>query len=315
MGVIFDSVLGRLRSSSVVKAAAPPLILSSAPTASTVGVLGQVALDTNTSTPYTCIGVDEVSDPAVYTWRKDVIVNGHGLIDAALLPVATSTGKGGVRVSGSGGTIMSGEYIKTDPATDNNIDARSSLYKAIGAGNLDYAVRSVLLNVTEIPAATTAYSLLDAGSTLNGHSWNYVHTPTAVPTYTLPAVSDGTVAHEIVLEVFFTGYVRSSDDDSGSAYAWKNGTALVYTDTDAPAVMQTKVYSDAALTTQTGTVAAYDSAQDAISLVASVSFLDSGGSPLAPRRAVSISPGTIIDYYCRWCPSSGSWKILPVVLS
>lgn len=91
--------------------------------------------------------------------------------------------------------------IKTVKATNAQIDVRSYNYQPIVPSNLDYAVRSVLPNVTVIPAATTAYTLLDASATTNSHSCKYRHAPTSAPTYTLPDVTDDTVEHEITLDV------------------------------------------------------------------------------------------------------------------
>ena len=59
----------------------------------------------------------------------------------------------------------------------------------------------MLPNVTVIPSATTAYTLLDASATTNSHSCKYRHAPTSAPTYTLPDVTDDTVDHEITLDV------------------------------------------------------------------------------------------------------------------
>lgn len=56
--------------------------------------------------------------------------------------------------------------------------------------------------VTAIPAATAEYTLLDGGV--------YTHAPSASPIYTLPAVSDNTVAHGITVEVSFTDPVLSA---------------------------------------------------------------------------------------------------------
>ncbi len=61
--------------------------------------------------------------------------------------------------------------------------------------------------ITTIPAATSAYSLLDATATTNNHSWHYVHEPAAAPTYTLPAVTDATVVHTIDLKAKFSASV------------------------------------------------------------------------------------------------------------
>lgn len=55
--------------------------------------------------------------------------------------------------------------------------------------------------VTSIPAATAEYTLADGGV--------YIHAPSASPIYTLPAVSDNTVAHEIVVDVKFSAAALS----------------------------------------------------------------------------------------------------------
>ena len=72
-------------------------------------------------------------------------------------------------------------------------------------------------NVTTIPAATTAYTLLDASATTNSHSAHYTHAPTGIPTYTLPAVTNTTIAHEILLDVDFTTVQACGFVDSQSA--------------------------------------------------------------------------------------------------
>lgn len=99
-------------------------------------------------------------------------------------------------------------YINNKPvvagaATNAQIDSRSAS-QDIRPSNLEYAVRSVMPNVTTIPAATTAYTLLDASATTNNHSAHYTHAPTGIPTYTLPAVTNAAIAHEILLDVDFT---------------------------------------------------------------------------------------------------------------
>jgi hypothetical protein len=112
-------------------------------------------------------------------------------------------------------------YIRNKPtdfgsqqATDAEIDARESTTHTITPNNLNYAVRSVLPNVTTIPAATTAYSLLDASATTNNHSWQYFHAPEAASTYVFPAVTDDTVAHRIKLIIDFTDVQTYSFEDS-----------------------------------------------------------------------------------------------------
>ena len=55
--------------------------------------------------------------------------------------------------------------------------------------------------VTAIPSADTTYTLSDGG--------NYTHAPSSAPIYTMPAVSDNTVVHEIVVEVLFASTALS----------------------------------------------------------------------------------------------------------
>ena len=103
-------------------------------------------------------------------------------------------------------------------ATDAEIDARESTTHTITPNNLDYAARSVLPNITTIPAATTSYSLLDASATTNNHSWQYFHAPEAASTYTFPAVTNTAVAHRIKLTIDFTNtQTYSFEDASGNA--------------------------------------------------------------------------------------------------
>lgn len=99
-------------------------------------------------------------------------------------------------------------------ATDAEIDARESTTHTITPNNLDYAVRSVLPNVTTIPSATTAYSLLDASATTNNHSWQYFHAPAAASTYVFPAVTDDSVAHRIKLTIDFAAVQTYSFEDA-----------------------------------------------------------------------------------------------------
>ena len=106
--------------------------------------------------------------------------------------------------------------VVADAATNAQIDSRSAS-KDIRPSNVEYAVRSVMPNVTTIPAATTAYTLLDASATTNSHSAHYTHAPTGIPTYTLPAVTNTTIAHEILLDVDFTTVQACGFVDSQSA--------------------------------------------------------------------------------------------------
>ena len=199
-----------------------------APTTSTVGAVGQLAVNTADSKAWTCeaITVDE-TDPqnpvTTYTWNKLVQLDSTGKVPSGELPVAGVNKLGlvqykttiyGIFVRGGG----QGELCIAS-ANDSIIDAKDSNYLPIVPKQLNYAVRSVLPNVTEIPAATSAYSLTDASATTNNHCYTYTHIPESAPTYTLPAVTGNAVKREIVLTVRFSSSVLTYafEDSAGNA--------------------------------------------------------------------------------------------------
>lgn len=114
------------------------------------------------------------------------------------------------------GTAMS--IPQSSPWTVALFGADGAIASSDAPADIDDAVRAVLPAITEIPAATSAYSLLDADSDANGHSAVYRHSPSAAPTYTLPAVEDDTVLHEITLSVLFSVAVQTCtfQDSSGN---------------------------------------------------------------------------------------------------
>lgn len=291
-----------------------------APRTSTVGAVGQLAVNTADGKVWSCeaIIVDE-TDPenpvTTYTWKKMVQLDANGKLPSGEMPVAEANNAGAVKVNGVYGVSIGSQTLLILRATATELDAKSSTYKPVVPYVLDYAVRSVLPNITEIPAATSAYTLLDSSATTNSHSHCYRHAPSAAPVYTLPTVTDATITHTIELTVEFAGYVRSSDDDSGSAYAWKHGTTLLYTDTTTIVAGTTKAYSDMALATEVGTIALYDATSTAIAMVGSVAFEDANETAIAPKpMAGSIKPRTIIDYLCEWNALRGEWVIMPLVI-
>ena len=148
-------------------------------------------------------------------------LDAKGKVPAGQLPVAgdSAAKRGVVYVFASYGITRSAEgLIMVNKANATQIDARQNNYTPIVPSNLDYAVRSVVPNITTIPAATTAYTLLDATATTNSHSCIYIHAPSSAPTYTLPAVTDATVSHSITLSVLFSASVitYSFEDSSGT---------------------------------------------------------------------------------------------------
>ena len=64
------------------------------------------------------------------------------------------------------------------------------------------------LPITTIPSATSSYTLSDGV---------FQHTPSSAPTYTLPAVTDATKTHTVILCVSFASVVTISFEDSVGA--------------------------------------------------------------------------------------------------
>ena len=175
-----------------------PILRTSPPTSSTAGELGQFCVNTVASTIYYCktISIDD-SDPQnptmSYTWQQ-IAGGGSG-----------GGGGGGISdVQVNGTSVVSAGVASISVASNSDIDTKSNNYKPIVPQNLNYAVRSVMSNVTTIPAATSEYNLLDASATTNNHSYCYYHSPSQSSVYTLPDVTDSTVTHSILLDVDFT---------------------------------------------------------------------------------------------------------------
>ena len=196
------------------------LHLDAAPTTCTVGAFGQRAIVDSTGKAYTCtaVTVDE-TDPqnpvTTYTWTED-------------LPVAGDNNKKGVvgfmavfGIKDRGGNYAGCPQLYE--ANNTGIDTRQVIgsynYGAITPNNIVYAVRSVLPNITEIPAATSAYTLIAQDATTNNHCYCYEHAPESAPTYTLPAVTGNAVKREIVLTVRFSSSVLTYafEDSAGNA--------------------------------------------------------------------------------------------------
>lgn len=227
------------RAEEAAEGIVPPLQLDSPPTTSTVGSVGQLAVWHDSSATdqskadheYHLLYIVESAGGKEYIWREDVTENQRnvaggfaGLNADAVVPInqlpKATTEYGVVRTNITRGTSTPDGYLSVMKAADYEINQRLQNYKPITPSNLDYAVRSVLPNVTEIPAATSDYSLVDSSATTLNHSHTFVHTPSQAPTYRLPSVSDATISHYIELTVDFTNVQTYSFLDA-------NGDALV----------------------------------------------------------------------------------------
>jgi hypothetical protein len=192
----------------------PPLQLDAPPTTSTVGSVGQLATwhdsVTDTDHLYHLVFISTSENATLYHWEECVLLDSNGLVPQNVLPKAGNTWNGRygvVRFYEYGVRVNSDGYANVVRATNQLIDAKNGTPAStnpIVPSNLNYAVRSVLPLVTEIPAATSDYSLVDSSATTLNHSHTFVHTPTQAPTYRLPSVSDTTISHYIELTVDFT---------------------------------------------------------------------------------------------------------------
>ena len=146
-------------------------------------------------------------------------------VPSGQLPIATASQLGIARInrtySQSGLTINNGAlqvWSQDVPTIRQYIDGKTYKNIPIVPVTLDYAVRSVLENITVIPASTTSYALADASATTNNHSKTYLHEPEEASVYTLPAVSNDGLLHEIILSVKFSASVLTYEfqDSSGN---------------------------------------------------------------------------------------------------
>lgn len=253
-----------------------PIVGTTAPTADTVGFVGQLYVDTATGKTYHCTartntGTDE--EPSwSYTWEDDINANGgHMYLDrvggdrtlkiystgnARRQPISIYGNRvdmtnsdvayvnlGNAKLTGFGGADIScrnGNFTPTlQIALVNNQPSVKINDCAL------YAQYGFQQGISVIPDTTTACELSEGV---------YSHIPDSVPTYTLPAVADTGRTHEIVLNVRF------------------GGTALSY------------------------------------------SFEDSSGNAIAPLSTPTVEDGTVISFLCRYEPLLEQWAIMPVSL-
>ena len=305
-----------------------PLILTTAPTTSTVGAVGQLAVNTSTSKTYHCTAVNvDDTDPenvvTTYTWVMDVnstligVANGvaelnsSGKVPSECIPKATGSNIGGVRIDGNYGVaIGSASIITISRAENNTIDYRSSIWQPVVASKLEYAVRSVLPNITTIPSSTTSYNLLDASAMTNQHSMCYEHIPAEASIYVLPDIITRVVSED----KYFN---RNPATDGVGYYGWISksggGTTNRYTTSATPAVGD-YMYTYTALTGAHAITAIDKCAHDIILLVSfantqSIAFEDSQGNTIAPLDTLDIVQGDVVEYICSWDWLQDTWVI------
>lgn len=115
------------------------------------------------------------------------------------------------------------DYIKNKPTIPSSSDYIPQSQKGTANGvptlnssaKIPYSQLPDGKPITTIPAATSTYTLADGC---------YIHTPSAAPTYTLPAVTDATKTHWVVLTVSFASTQSIAFEDA-------QGTIIVPLDT------------------------------------------------------------------------------------
>ena len=211
-----------------------PLFGTTAPTTSTVGVVGQLYVNTTTSRTYHCTGVSESGGATSYVWTDGINSNGGTLHGA--LKYVTGTWQVGLQqyalVCGASlnnittGSIISG-YHPTGTQTYQIVCGQYNTSEAgvlvVGNGTAQQTSNALVLKnngnlyiagghqqgVTVIPSATTAYTLAEGVQ----H-----HTPEAASVYNLPAVTNATRTHECILSIKFSANVLTYEfqDSAGN---------------------------------------------------------------------------------------------------
>lgn len=230
-GVASLDSAGKVPSGQLPDLAPAPIVLSSsgeAPTSNTVGANGQRAVNTANYKAWTCFGNAGTEQNPEYMWFDDINAIGGNIY----MPINVQNGN--VVLGDYNGTYLS---VKGDYGT--SLMAGRPIgqnYGFVQIGNSNgYAQVDVYPNnymnvhgltlatgyenaVTTIPAATTAYTLSEGA---------FGHAPTSAPTYTLPAVTDATRTHSILLDVDFTTVQSIAfQDSSGNAVALQKNISI-----------------------------------------------------------------------------------------
>lgn len=260
-----------------------PIVASGAPTTSTVGVQGQLYLDTATSKTYHCTAAASGS----YTWVDDVNAKGGTFSTNAMLNLTGNNG--GIK-------IETGRFIFGNSATATNYNCFAVGYYASVTGGVTADTAIALGTGTNVTKAGTTilgrWNNLTQGPLIvigNGSSnsnrsdiamvnssgvkvFGYIsqgittippvtsaytltegqskHVPSSAPTYTLPDVPQLIIADG----KYFT---RNTTTDGTGYYGWLNGTTNRYTASATPAVGD-NTYTNTALTSGAKAITALD---------------------------------------------------------
>ena len=160
---------------------------SSAPTTSTVAeFVGQLYLNTTNNTTYQCVAINEdtSTNPSTftYTWVQLIRVTDiANYNNAGVVKVDNTSSTYGVRITSSG-------LLYNDGATTSDIDAMSSIFKAITPSTLKYALSKAYLTGSSAPTTSTTASFVGQIYIDTAHDKTYqcvaITTENSTTTYT-----------------------------------------------------------------------------------------------------------------------------------
>ena len=203
-----DAAVSAKTAAEAARDAMAPMVGTTAPTADTVGFVGQLYVDTATGKTYHCTartntGTDEEPSWSC-TWEDDINAKG-GMIGGDW-----QVNQPGITLLPSG-KIKAFDYQGFYEIGDSRIQvSRSGILRAYLSDVGIYSRGYYQQGISVIPATTTACTLSEGV---------YSHIPDSAPTYTLPAVADTGRTHEIVLNVRFGGAALSYSFEDASSNA------------------------------------------------------------------------------------------------
>lgn len=228
-----------------------PIIGTTAPTTSTVGVVGQLYVDTATSKTYHCTSVTNTGTEAEpvwsYTWTDDVnamggtfnAVNGIYVGGDIYFKQVYGVPTFSISFSGYQSVLVSGRNVTIGNDVDNDKvvitpQKYTSIYNGIGVRD---GIEQIL---STIPSATTQYTLQEGAAN---------HIPSDASTYVLPT------PEYYSIKALNREYYRDTSGDGTGYFRWNTGDGYVlYTATRYPTTSD-YAYTNSSLTGQTAITA------------------------------------------------------------
>ena len=273
-----------------------PIIATTAPTTSTVGVVGQLYLDTVTSKTYHCTAIANTgteSDPVwSYTWTNDINANGGTLKNNCGLDMTGNIS----HLSITDGYIRVGRS-----ATAGNWHATAIGIGASATGGNQYGQMPVAIGYYAKSTSETI-ALGKANSTTSGYilvigngTSNSARSDIVLVARGYMQVNGGISQNATVIPAATTAYTLAEGVQSHTPEA-----ASVYT---LPTVTDATRTHECILTIKfSASVLTYE-------------FQDSEGTTLVPLPLNGdIESGSVVTFYCRYESLLSQWVIMPVMV-